>query len=43
MIGIINMEVNKKYGYNPEQTKNNIIRFMNRFSDKNQLKNYYTQ
>ena len=34
MIGIINMEVNKKYGYNPEQTKNNIIRFMNRFSDK---------
>ena len=32
--GIINMELNKKYSHNPENFKNDIISFMNKFSDK---------
>jgi hypothetical protein len=30
----INIELNKKYSHNPENLKNNIINFMNRFSTK---------
>ena len=31
---IINMEIDKKYGRDPENFKNKIIAFMNKFSDK---------